>query len=338
LKIFVCEFITGGGLYREPLPASLAREGVLMRDALLRDLRELQDVEVTITYDNRLPAPTYASQAIPVSIHDDVWQIWSQCIAEADAVWPIAPETNGVLLRLTELVNSHHKTLLGCGTEGVRLASSKLATHLALQAAGVSAVPTYKLETWPKNQATHWVAKPDDGVGCEDSAYFATSQALANWIAQGREASHIIQPFQAGIPASISMLCKQGQAWLLSCNQQKITLDSSTFTYHGSVLNGMAEHWPAFETVAQQVAHAIPSLSGYVGIDILVDESRIYVLEVNPRLTTSYVGLHEAIGCNPARLVLDLLYNHGFQPSDFKMPEEISRNVIEVTLAVTLND
>jgi predicted ATP-grasp superfamily ATP-dependent carboligase len=31
------------------------------------------------------------------------------------------------------------------------------------------------------------------------------------------------------------------------------------------------------------------------------------VLEVNPRLTTSYVGLGAAIGMNPAALVLSLL-------------------------------
>lgn len=303
-----------------------------MRDALLRDLGALQDAKVTITYDTRLPAPTCVRQAIPVSMQDDVWQIWSQCIADADAVWPIAPETGGVLLRLTELVNSSHKILLGCGAEGVKLASSKLATYLALQAADVSTVATYMLENWPKNQMTHWVAKPDDGAGCEDSAYFATSHALANWIAQGREASHVIQPFKSGIPASISMLCKQGQAWLLSCNQQKITLDSGAFIYHGSVLNGMAEHWSAFEILAQQVACAIPSLAGYVGVDILVDANQISVLEVNPRLTTSYAGLHEAIGCNPARLVLDLLYNHDFQPAAFTMPKKISRNVAEVTL------
>jgi predicted ATP-grasp superfamily ATP-dependent carboligase len=32
------------------------------------------------------------------------------------------------------------------------------------------------------------------------------------------------------------------------------------------------------------------------------------VLEVNPRLTTSYAGLRDALGINPARLVLDLLH------------------------------
>jgi predicted ATP-grasp superfamily ATP-dependent carboligase len=30
------------------------------------------------------------------------------------------------------------------------------------------------------------------------------------------------------------------------------------------------------------------------------------VIEVNPRLTTSYAGLYRAIGINPAQLVLDL--------------------------------
>jgi predicted ATP-grasp superfamily ATP-dependent carboligase len=30
-------------------------------------------------------------------------------------------------------------------------------------------------------------------------------------------------------------------------------------------------------------------------------------MEVNPRLTTSYAGLRQALGCNPAALVLGLL-------------------------------
>ena len=331
LKIFVCEFITGGGLYREHLPPSLAQEGALMRDALLRDLAELQDVEVITTYDARLPPPQYTNKAIPISNDDDAWQVWSRCISHADATWPIAPETAGVLSRLTELVSSHGKTLFGCSQEAVDLASSKFATCLALQAAGVATVPTYQLADWPQSGAVAWVAKRGDGAGCEDSGYFEGVDELVDWMKQGREVTHIIQPYQQGVPASLSMLCGQGQAWLLSCNLQKITLESCKFTYTGSVLNGMVEHWQAFETIAKLVAQAIPSLSGYVGVDVLldgsVDDSQIYVLEVNPRLTTSYAGLHEAMDCNPARLVVDLLYN-----DDFRFPQEISRNVVEITL------
>ncbi len=327
LKIFVCEFITGGGLYREPLPPSLACEGELMRDALLCDLSNLHDMEVTTTYDARLPLPQYANQAVPVSNNDDVWQVWSRCMANADAVWPIAPETSGQLSRLTELANRHHKDLLGCTLGAVNLATSKYMTYQILQAAGIDTVLTYKLSDWQQGSASAWVVKPDGGAGCEDNSYFESSVALLDWMQQGREATHVIQPYQQGIPASISMLCKQGQAWLLSCNRQKITLESGKFTYSGSVLNGMAEYSLAFEAIAKSVAKAIPGLSGYVGVDVIIDDSQIYVLEINPRLTTSYAGLHQAMGCNPAKLVVDLFYNKNFQ-----FPQEISRNIVEINL------
>lgn len=330
VKIFVCEFITGGGLYREPLPPSLLREGTLMRDALLRDLAELDGVEVIMTYDSRLPPP-FVYHAIPIAKDDDAWKIWDQCIANANAVWPIAPEADGVLLRLTALINNHNKTLLGSSPEAVELTSSKYATWLALQAVGINAVVTCLPQHWTREYGT-WVVKPDDGAGCEGSMIFATSQALVDWLVQGYGDGYIIQPFMPGIAASLSLLCGQGRARLLSCNRQKMSLESGSFSYSGSVVNGMAKHWNAFEALALQITRAIPGLAGYVGVDVLVDHDHVRVLEINPRLTTSYVGLHEAMGFNPARLVVDLLYNHGSSSAGFSMPQPFLRNVVDVTL------
>jgi predicted ATP-grasp superfamily ATP-dependent carboligase len=51
----------------------------------------------------------------------------------------------------------------------------------------------------------------------------------------------------------------------------------------------------------------MPDLWGYVGIDLIDGATGPLVLEVNPRLTTSYVGLARAIRMNPAALVLGLL-------------------------------
>jgi predicted ATP-grasp superfamily ATP-dependent carboligase len=51
-----------------------------------------------------------------------------------------------------------------------------------------------------------------------------------------------------------------------------------------------------------------------VGIDLVVDGDDIYVVEINPRLTTSYVSMHQACGVNPARMLLDLFYNDTFNP------------------------
>jgi predicted ATP-grasp superfamily ATP-dependent carboligase len=347
LKIFVCEYISGGGLYREPLPSSLAREGILMRDALLRDIAGvdlvwLKEIEIITSHDVRLPPPQYAHQAVPVAPGDDVWEIWRSCIDDCDAVWLIAPESDGVLSRLTEIVTRLGKTLLGSTQMSVDSTSSKLRTQLALQAAGIATVPTCRFADWPQNadwlqnSGNSWVAKPDDGVGCSDNAYFEYADELRAWMEQGRMLTHIIQPYQSGIPASLSMLCKHGQAWLLSSNLQKIMLHKNTptsgkFSYAGSVVNGMVAHWTAFELVAQQVAAAFPGLCGYIGVDMIVEESagasQIHVLEINPRLTTSYVGLRDAIGCNPANLILDLFYNE-----HFRFTQKIARNVVEITL------
>jgi tyramine---L-glutamate ligase len=44
-----------------------------------------------------------------------------------------------------------------------------------------------------------------------------------------------------------------------------------------------------------------------VGVDIIVTPAGPVVIEINPRLTTSYVGLKASIGRNPAGLILSLL-------------------------------
>ena len=56
---------------------------------------------------------------------------------------------------------------------------------------------------------------------------------------------------------------------------------------------------------------AIPGLWGYVGVDLMLAKEGPVVLEINPRLTTSYCGLRRALGINTAAMVLDLLRTGG---------------------------
>lgn len=287
-----------------------------MRDALLMDLAEIPGIELITTYDPRAKPTLAGIEAVEIQADEDIWQQWQVCIAQADAVWLIAPETGGILTRLTALVLACDKLLLGSSLQAVTLTTSKMLTSQQLSLAGIATLATYRYEDWREFQplSSHgWVAKLDDGAGCEDSAYFQGSAEMSEWM-QTRQTSHILQPYQSGIPASISMLCAHGKAWLLSANRQKISIEHGAFVYSGSVLNGMAQYNQSFEHIAQQVAQAMPGLAGYVGIDVIVDAyDKIHVLEINPRLTTSYAGLHRAINCNPAKLVLDLLlYNEAF--------------------------
>jgi predicted ATP-grasp superfamily ATP-dependent carboligase len=309
-KIFVCEFITGGGLCAEPLTDSLAREGALMRNALLRDLVGLS-YHISTAVDARLVPPH--CEHVVVHADDDAWLVWEKQIKNADATWIIAPETEGVLNYLTQLVTRQGKLVLGCGLESIKITSEKMATYLALEKAGIATIPTYSFDNWPKSHWI-WLAKPNDGAGSNDAVCFNNADDLQDWIERNdKQHTHVIQPFQPGDSASISCVIKNGKAQLLSCNSQEIDIDNHKLRYMGGVINGMREHWAQFEFVANQIAEVIPDLAGYVGIDVIVDHDAVIVVEINPRLTTSYVGLREAIGVNPAELIINTLTRPGYK-------------------------
>ena len=306
-----------------------------MRDALLHDLIELENLELLSSHDYRLSSPELTLSTM-VDPDDDVWQVWTDLIDQSDAVWLIAPETDGILLKLTELVMARGKLLLGCSPSVIGLTASKLETCRVLSAAGMLCVPTWSAQTWleqcPDTSEQGWVAKPDDGAGCEDTISLSAPDEMSAWLRQNRQSTHVVQPMRNGMDCSLSMLCRNGRAWLLSCNRQLVDFEDGCFNYQGSVINGMLEYWTSFEQLAQNIARALPGLAGYVGVDLIVmdgNPATLEVLEVNPRLTTSYVGLRQATGVNVAAQVIRLMTAQ--DPEHFEL-SEISRNIVEITL------
>lgn len=300
-----------------------------MRDAVLRDFAQISDVEIIQTCDARFPRPP---NAILIDAQADVWAVWADCMTQADAVLLIAPETSGFLSKLTALAEGLNKAVLGSTSKAIQLASDKWLTYQALKHHQIPTIPTYLYDAWPQDQANTWVAKPIDGAGCEDMAYFEKAADLAIWM-QTRKLTHLIQPYQKGRAASFSMWCKGGEAYLLCCNYQKIMIAEGMFNYTGGVINGALAHQQPFDALAKKIAKAMPELAGYIGVDVIVEEVEgvfsYYVVEVNPRITTSYVALHEACGLNPARMMLDLFYNEAF-----KIPA-IAHNKVDISLNVS---
>jgi len=301
MRIFVYEHFTGGGHAGEPLPASLAHEGDLIARALVEDLAALPGITVVASRDPRLAGLPGAEPLWPLPGEDPL-SLYRRGLAAADAAWPTAPETDGILERLARETQDQRKLLIGCHPEAVRLAASKHATAAALHEAGIPVVPTFHADEPIPPLPGRWVVKPDDGAGCEWAVLVEDWEAARRML--GVAAGRVAQPWIDGEALSLSLVCANGTAQLLSCNRQWICLAGDRISLETISVNAIPDPHGDFARMAGLVAATIPGLSGYVGIDLVRTEQGLVMLEINPRLTTSYAGLRRALGVNPAGLVL----------------------------------
>ncbi len=308
MRIFVFEYITGGGMLDSALPDSLVEEGNMMLQALLSDLLEIEGVELLVTRDARLEIPSLPVQFRILSESDDFSRVWQDCLDAVDAVWPIAPEFHRTLERISASVETTEKLLLNSPAGAVALTASKITSARLLQQAGVAVVPTFELDDMLPDFAGQWVLKPDDGAGCLGSRVCANPKELyrlIDLIPFGRP--YVIQPFVRGLATSLCMLARHGKVEVLSINLQRIAIMNNTFVLLGCKVNGVRDAAGQYQAIGQAVGAAMSDLWGFVGVDLIDTGSDIKVLEINPRLTTSYVGLKESIGVNPAALILDFM-------------------------------
>lgn len=340
MKIFVCEFLSSGGLYRDNLPDALSKEACLMRDALLRDLAAIADLEVVQTYDPRTPPPISIKEnrlkdAYPIAQGDDIWAVWQQCMQEADAVWLIAPETGGLLHKLTVMAEQAGKPIIGCHSSAVALTGNKYATYQQLSTHGILTPATYlAVDAQNIPDMPCYVAKPVDGVSCEDTLVTSDRAHLQSWLNADRALgfksrldTHIVQPYIEGDAISLSAVFWANEVALLTINQQNISLSNGALAYHGSTLNVMPHLLASALSLLRQVQVAVPGLLGYVGLDIIARGDTLTLLEINPRLTTSYAGMRAAIGVNPAEMILQMVRN-----GNADLYKKIQRKRIEIAL------
>ncbi|MFO1418625.1 MAG: ATP-grasp domain-containing protein [Methylotetracoccus sp.] len=321
-RILLAEYVTGGGLAPEIPDAALLHEGELMIEALVADLSEAGQHQLTVLRDARLPIPrSWRNEpridVIPIDGAIPFDLAWGRQLDRCDAVWPIAPETAGVLERLTRQAEASDASLLGCPADAVRLTSSKLATAHRLARAGIAVIGTRSIPCADRPDQWPVVVKPDDGVGCGGAEILPTLDDYRLWHARVADtARYVVQPLLQGRASSLSVLFERGRARLLSINRQHVHVEQRRFHLSHCTVERPCGSREDLQRLAAEIAAALPELSGYAGVDFIDTEQGPVVLEVNPRLTTSYATLRETTGINAAELVLRLkLESRGGMPS-----------------------
>jgi predicted ATP-grasp superfamily ATP-dependent carboligase len=313
MHILVYEYLTGGGRNGDP-SASLMREGERMVMALVRDLLSIPGQTVSLLRDARLacfPLQDERLQLIWVQPDEEPQECMVRALAAVDAVWPVAPETQGCLAALCQCIEAKGKRLLTTPSKGVILASSKGKTLQILEQYGVPVVPTRPWESLglDENWDYPWVFKIDDGVGCEDTIIIHGPEERSHFAENPRQKTWLAQPLLEGEALSLSGVFLGGEGRLLCCNRQNIQQSQNGFKLVGMTVNVQPDPQGIFEELLSQVAQALPSLWGFAGIDLILGPQGPKVLEVNPRLTSAYPGIRPATGYNPAALVLELDQN-----------------------------
>lgn len=311
MKVLIFEFITGGGFARKELPESLFNEGLLMLNALIKDFAFLPFIQLTVILDWRckgLKLPDNV-EIFWVSSEQDVYDCLPGLIESSDAVWPIAPEIDLELEQISLLVESKFKRLLNSSSQAVAICSDKLLTAQVLQKNKLAVVETIQLDVFSGKIVEPWVIKPKDGVGCLNS-HVVTSQSefdRINALIETKE-NYIIQPYTKGEALSLSCLFKDGKAWLLCCNRQQISIKHGRFELESCEVNITTKNRMGYQQLIEGVAESIVGLWAYVGIDLIQPKvGKPLILEINPRLTTSYVGINQATGINVAEEVVNMI-------------------------------
>lgn len=271
-----------------PLPSSVRIEGRAMRDCLIEDFSRLGGVEV-LTLDNQRPiSEQTALQSLA---------------AAADWSLIVAPEFDDILWQRCRWVEEAHGHLLGPSSEAVKVAGDKWETYLLLRRHGVPTPRTALASDEPDFEAPY-VQKPRHGAGSQDIRLVDSRRQIQE------SPETLLQEYARGQAASVAFLIGPKETVALPAAYQVLSNDGC-FRYQGGRLPLPAELAARATCLAQTATGLVPGLFGYVGVDVVLGDSADgngdAVIEINPRLTTSYVGLRALAADNLAGVMLRIV-------------------------------
>lgn len=153
------------------------------------------------------------------------------------------------------------------------------------------------------------ILKPRFGVDCENIKLIKSKLDIDDLESIESGSRFVVQEFIEGIVASVSLISDGKTAIPISLNKQIVEINENGGKYIGGELP--FEHplkEDAFK-LAKLACEYVPGIKGFVGVDIIIneDENEVYLIEINSRFTTSYVGLQRVANFNIAKSSIDLL-------------------------------
>jgi len=279
MKILIAEYAVATGL-----PGTYQVEGRAMLSILARSFERLGH---RVVYPTAGPS-IGAGRAILLGGRTDGDFEDFLANSGADAGLVIAPDE--LLPGFLKTLEESGTTNLGCSPAAARLSADKLACTRHLEEAGVPVVEIADPDN-PGNGP--FVLKPRFGCGSERMELVDTlPEKLGDRIAT---------KFHQGESLSVSLIASGDRVLPLTVNKQLVSVEAG-FEYQGGIVPYRSGREEEILKAAKMAALAL-ELSGYAGIDLVVGDLP-RVVDVNPRPTTSIVGIAKVMREELADLIL----------------------------------
>jgi len=325
-SILVFEYFTASG---EKSKCIISEAEALIFD-LLDDLKDYDvDLVINRSYENRIKE---FNNVNPILIDCDVIEWLEKNAANFTKAVFIAAENNNNLYNITKILEENNVKTYTSSSSACEISSNKYETYEEL----FNVVPqprSFKFKIDPKgywkraieNLYEKWQAedplstlkiiiKPLMGVDCEDIVIIENIEDLTLDLDKIFQPGSrvLVQEYIDGTDISVSLICDGETAVPLSLNEQFIEIKDDKGTYLGGKLPFDSKYKDESFEIAKKAVEAIDGLKGFVGVDLLINSDEkdvysVYLLEVNSRFTTPYVGLKEVANFNIGKTIIDLL-------------------------------
>ena len=270
--------------------------------AVLRDATRVPDLEVFTIWSaqrERFPVAGVAFQ-LAHSPAEEI-ELLAELAAWVDVSLLIAPEFDGILTHRALLVEGVGGRLCGPSPLAITTCADKLELAGILEEAGIPTIRTHEFSPTHDTFETPvypCVIKPRDGAGSQATYLVSTAAEFnrlwpswqqSSWLRQA-----IWQPHIAGRAVSVGVVVtpEHDRYQPLPPCEQTLNPDGR-FAYLGGVAPARSVDATVIQDVAVAACRQVPGLRGYVGVDLIIPDSHPaipLVVEINPRITTSYLG------------------------------------------------
>lgn len=325
-SILVFEYFTASG----EKDRCIISEAEALIFALLDDLKDFNvDLVINESYGDIVAKYENVN---PILIDVDIIDWLSENAANFNNAIFIAAENNNNLYNITKILEENNVKTYTSSAEACLKSSDKFETYEALPIE----IPQPRSFRFKIDQKGYWkraienlhekwqaedpltplklIIKPLIGVDCEDIVIIEDiddlSYDLENIFPPGSRI--IVQEYIEGTDISVSLISDGKNAIPISLNEQFVELKNDKGTYLGGKLPIENEYKDEAFEIATKAVEAIDGLKGFVGVDLLINADEkdiysVYLLEINSRFTTPYVGLAKIANFNIGKSIIELI-------------------------------